>query len=108
MPSLKEVRDACEKEMEPIYRRQREEKVIAETLAARAEPPRDERPTITDLKAKYGENWGLTSLDKPEHKPKPAPTKEELAAHYRVYGLAFKPKHHEGAESGTNEETNAV
>ena len=63
MPALKEVRDACEKAMEPIYRREREEKIRAETLAARAEEvERKHRPSTEEMKAKYGENWGLTSL----------------------------------------------
>jgi hypothetical protein len=91
MPSLKEVKDACEKEMEPIHRREREAKLVAETLADR-EVDKSDRPTITDLKAKYGENWGLTSLDEPARKPVPAPSKEDLAAHYREYGLGFRPK----------------
>ena len=38
------------------------------------------------------ENWGLKSLDKPERKPKPAPTADELKAHYAKFGLAFQPK----------------
>jgi hypothetical protein len=37
-------------------------------------------------------NWGLKSLDKPERKPKPAPTADELKAHYAKFGLAFQPK----------------
>lgn len=41
-------------------------------------------------------NWGLKSLDEPKRKPKPAPTKEELEAHYRKYGLGFQPKQTEG------------
>jgi hypothetical protein len=105
MPSIKDVHDACEKMMEPIYRRQRHEAMLEKHRAERAEQEEianRPRPTLDELKAKYGENWGLSSLDKPERKAKPAPTKEELAAHYRQYGLAFKPKHHEGADSGTD------
>ncbi len=37
-------------------------------------------------------NWGLKSLDEPKRKPKPAPTKEELAEHYAKHNLAFQPK----------------
>jgi hypothetical protein len=93
MPAVKDVRDACEKAMEPIYRREREAKLVAETLAGRQEAEdRASRPTTTELKAKYGENWGLKSLDEPAKAAKPAPSKEDLAAHYREYGLAFKPK----------------
>lgn len=107
MPSLKEVRDACDKQMEPIIRQERQAKLVEETLADR-DVDKSDRPTREDLKAKYGENWGLTSLDKPESKRQPAPTKEQLAAHYREYGLAFKPKHHEGADSGQDETTHSV
>lgn len=37
-------------------------------------------------------NWGLKSLDRPERKPKPAPTVEELRQHYAKFKLAFEPK----------------
>ena len=37
-------------------------------------------------------NWGLKSLDKEARKPKPAPTAEELRAHYAKHNLAFRPK----------------
>jgi hypothetical protein len=50
-------------------------------------------PDVPALKAKHGENWGLKTLDKPERKPKPAPTAEELKAHYAKFDLAFQPKH---------------
>ena len=93
MPSVKEVHDACEKEMEPIYRRQREERLVAETLAARsADVDKSSRPTREEMQEKYGPNWGLKSLDRPERKPKPAPTAEELRQHYAKFKLAFEPK----------------
>ncbi|HEX2653541.1 MAG TPA: hypothetical protein VHN11_07815 [Xanthobacteraceae bacterium] len=94
MPSVKEVHDACEKEMEPIYRRQREEKVIADLMESRKqdEIAREHRPTVEELKAKFGENWGMKSLDKPERKTKPAPTADELREHYSKFKLAFQPK----------------
>lgn len=52
--------------------------------AAQASPA-GKRPTSA-------ENWGLKSLDRPERKPKPAPTKEELAEHYAKHDLGFKLK----------------
>ena len=66
-------------------------RIVAETLADR-DVDKSDRPSREDLKAKYGENWGLTSLDEPARKAVPAPSKEDLAAHYREYGLGFKPK----------------
>ena len=53
--------------------------------AARADQVATKRPTSA-------ENWGLKSLDKPERKPTPAPTKEQLEAHYREFGLGFMKK----------------
>jgi hypothetical protein len=83
-PSLKEVRDACEAEMEPIRRRERQQKIVAETLAER-DIDKSDRPTREDLKAKYGENWGLKSLDEPAKKTaRPAPSWEQIAEHYQA------------------------
>jgi hypothetical protein len=48
------------------------------------------------LKAKHGENWGLKSLDREPRKPKPAPTADELRAHYARHNLGFQPKAEEG------------
>jgi cell division septation protein DedD len=38
------------------------------------------------------ENWGLKSLAKPERKPQPAPTADELREHYARFNLGFQPK----------------
>lgn len=58
--------------------------VKAETSSIAAPPLR--------TREQYGPNWGLTSLDRPERKPKPAPTKEELAEHYAKFNLGFEAK----------------
>lgn len=93
MPSVKEVRDACEKAMEPIYRREREAKVLADLKAEReAEPDRSNRPTREELQAKYGENWGLKSLSQPARQPVPAPTIDELREYYSTHTLGGKLK----------------
>lgn len=49
------------------------------------------KPTLEQLKARYGENWGLSPHGEPA-KPVPAPTSAELAAHYARHDLEFKPK----------------
>lgn len=41
-------------------------------------------------------NWGLKSLDREARKPAPAPTIDELRAHYARHGLGFKPKDDHG------------
>lgn len=82
-PSLKEVRDACEAEMEPIRRRERQQKIVAETLAER-EVDKSDRPTREEMQAKYGPNWGLSSLDEPPKASRPAPTWDQVVDHYRA------------------------
>lgn len=48
------------------------------------EPPREQRPSLAELKDKYGENWGLTSLNKTERAhDKPAPTWDQIAEIYQ-------------------------
>jgi len=93
LPTVKEVFDACREASLPMLEREREEKIIAETLASRtAEPDKTHRPTREELQAKYGPNWGLTSLDQPNKPPKPAPTKEELAEYYSTHMIGGKRK----------------
>lgn len=52
-------------------------------------PVSEKRPTSA-------ENWGLKSLDREPRKPKPAPTADELRAHYAKHNLGFQPKAEEG------------
>ena len=96
MPTIKEVHDACERAYDPIRRQVEQERQTAAQMAerialedARAQP----RLTLDELKTRYGENWGMKSLDGPAQKSNfRAPSKEDLTAHYREYGLEFKPK----------------
>ena len=48
---------------------------------------------VAAVRAKYGPNWGLTSLDE---KPKASTFKpmspEQLTAHYAKFKLGFEPK----------------
>lgn len=65
LPSVKEVRDACE---EIAERRRQAELAAAREQAQLRErrewiAKREHRPTIDELKAKHGENWGLTPDD---------------------------------------------
>jgi len=48
--------------------------------------------TAGRLRERYGANWGLKSLDREARAPKPAPTAEELRAHYATHNLGFQPK----------------
>jgi hypothetical protein len=99
MPTIKDVREACDRAYAPIQQQVERERRIAEQLAAREAEENKPRPTLEQLQAKYGKDWGLMTKeprsDLPAYK---APTKEELAAHYREYGLAFQPKQQTAAE----------
>jgi hypothetical protein len=62
LPTVKEVHDACE-ELDDANRQQlARERRIEEQLALREEEDRqnDHRPTLDEMRAKYGPNWGLT------------------------------------------------
>jgi len=91
LPTIKEVNDACNEAIEPIRQHEARLKRIKEQLEMREREDRGEKPTMEQLKAKYGENWGLTSRP-PKPESVKAPTGEELRAHYREYGLRFQPK----------------
>jgi hypothetical protein len=56
------------------------------------EAPRETRPTYAEMKAKYGENWGIEDTETAKRVTKPAPTIDQLRHHYAHYNLAFKPK----------------
>lgn len=90
LPTVKEVREACEAIAVPLREEQWREERIAKQLAERdQEKP---RPTLEELQAKYGKDWGLRDLTKPEKQWEPAPTKSQIAEHYRKYNLQFRPK----------------
>lgn len=59
MPSVKEVRDACEKAYRPIVENAARLKRIKEQMEMRERMERGEKPTLDQLKERYGENWGL-------------------------------------------------
>ncbi|MGF6434339.1 hypothetical protein ABIE91_009559 [Bradyrhizobium elkanii] len=62
MPSIKEVNDACAKAHEPIVQNEIRLKRIREQMEMRERMDRGEKPTLDQLKEKYGENWGLERL----------------------------------------------
>jgi len=59
LPTVKEVSDACRLAYEPIAENEARLKRIAEQLAMREREARGERPTIQQLKEKYGDDWGI-------------------------------------------------
>ncbi len=64
LPTVKEVSEACEVLAVRAAARQKSDALRTETLARRAdEMPRAGRPTVEQLREKYGPTWGLTAAD---------------------------------------------
>lgn len=79
-PTISEIVEACDTRVSDLHRQQRfrdwgkgEPRMI--------EAPREDRPSLEEMKAKYGENWGLT-LEEPR-KVTPAPSWNQIAATYQ-------------------------
>ncbi len=93
LPTVKEVTDACNEVMEPIVQNELRLKRVKDQLETMQREAKRERPTLDELQAKYGMDWGLNpEPDRPAGKTFKAPSKDDLEAHYREYGLAFQPK----------------
>jgi hypothetical protein len=60
LPTVKEVTEACDAAVEPIVQNEARLKRIKDQLEARERMERGEKPTLEQLKDKYGENWGLS------------------------------------------------
>ena len=62
LPTLYDVKQACEEAMQPTYRREREAAQTAERQR-RLSAPTIPRPTAEELEARYGADWGLGRND---------------------------------------------
>jgi hypothetical protein len=82
LPTVKEVCDACDEAVEFSVQQEARLKRIKEQLEAREREDRGEKPTLEQLQARYGADWGLNS-DKPKTKDwVRAPTLAELQKFY--------------------------
>jgi hypothetical protein len=86
-PRLAEIKEAADAIMGEHAQRKAREHRLQEQLAARAEAdaPREPRPSIAELKAKYGENYGLDPhgiAAKAVENTFRAPSVEELRDYY--------------------------
>lgn len=98
LPTVKEVSDACVDANEAAVEEQRRLKRIKDQLEMRERMDRGERPTMEQLHAKYGKNFGIGEPEKPVEIKAQAPTNDQLRHHYQHYDLAFKPKNHADLE----------
>lgn len=98
LPTVKEVADACVADNEPFVEEQMRLKRIKEQFEMRERMGRGERPTMVQLKDRYGQNWGIGEPEKPVEQKAQAPTVDQLRHHYQHYNLAFKPKNQDDLE----------
>ena len=82
-PAISEIVEACDQHQQYLDRL--EQFKNRRTKPAQIEgPPREDRPTLEQLHAKYGKDWGLKTLDEPPKPPKPAPMWDEIIATYQA------------------------
>lgn len=94
MPSVAEVKEACEARSAEKARHKRfenwgknddaEERERMKDQGRLPPPPPEKRPTLDELKAKYGANWGLGELPEPAKTGQRARTKADYIAHPAV------------------------
>ena len=84
LPTIKEVGDACNQAIEPIRQNELRLKRIKEQLEMRERMERGEKPTAEQLRAKYGENWGLTPREPKKETAFKAPDWDEITAAYQA------------------------
>lgn len=102
LPTVKEVVDACDEANEPNVQNEVRLKRLKEQFEARERMEKGERPTLVQLKEKYGPNWGIEDPEAAKRVAKPAPTIDQLRHHYQHYDLAFKPKNQADLEDHIN------
>lgn len=81
-PTIAEIVDACDKRMQEKAKLERFQN-WGRSNAPLLEAPREDRPTLDELKAKFGENWGLEPAQ-PKRAPEKAPSWDAIAAHYQA------------------------
>jgi hypothetical protein len=83
-PTIAEIVGACDQHQDYLLKCERLRNWGKSEAPLVIEAPREERPTLDELKARYGKDWGLTSLDAKPKKPQPAPSWKEITAMYQA------------------------
>lgn len=96
LPTVKEVTDACAEAVEPIKQHELRLKRIKDQLEARERESRNEKPTLAQLKGRFGENWGLRQSE--NHKTSDMRSEENKAALEREQARVRAEYDHLGME----------
>ena len=82
-PTISEVVEACDNRIAELRRHERFANWGSENLAI--EGPKEIRPSLDELKAKYGKDWGLDLTGGAAKKPvQKAPTWDEISSMYQA------------------------
>lgn len=82
-PTISEIVEACDEHAS--YLQRIEDRKSWGKRPPMIEPPREVRPTMEELKAKYGPNWGIDALNAPPaNAGKPVPSWDEIVKLYTV------------------------
>jgi len=81
-PTVAEIVCACEVQMQHLAKLKRLQNWGSRNEVPLLDAPREERPTYEDLKAKYGENWGLTPAE-PRKPAVHAPSWDQIIVRYQ-------------------------
>lgn len=84
LPTVKEVFDACEEEANRTRQQTARERRIQEQFAAREEQDRLDavKPSLEQMKEKYGANWGLTPNEPAKESGFKAPSWQGIVSTY--------------------------
>ncbi len=84
LPTVKEVFDACEEQADRTRQQTARERRIQEQFAAREEQDRLDavKPSLEQMKEKYGANWGLTPNEPAKKSSFKAPSWQGIVSSY--------------------------
>ena len=123
VPSLFEIREACNETMRLMIARWRLDQLPPErrnrfapghkkpeALPPPEDTPEQRRAFLAGLRQKHGEHYGLSGLDdtKPKGEPFKVKSLGELTEHYRTHGLAFEKKPYSAQEKKNADLIDAV
>jgi hypothetical protein len=102
-PAISEIVEACDQHHQYLNRIDHF-KNWGKKPAQIEQPNNEERPTLEQLHAKYGKDWGLKTLDEPPKSAKPAPAWDEIIALYQAQPSRLEALVKTGDNQGNSDE----